>query len=81
MSVIKRVGDTIGGVPLAYAVGGEPVAGTKMGRKPEAQTILPENMTKRQLYKNICDGCECAGCEVMCGFGKEYLKRKADGRL
>lgn len=33
-----------------------------------------DRMPMRTLKANVCEGAPCAGCEVMCGYGRRYLQ-------
>lgn len=66
------------GTPLARA-GDGPFVDETVGR-PAGGTIPDvDRMTMKTLKGYLCEGAPCAGCEVMCGFGKRYLAlRKAE---
>lgn len=38
----------------------------------------PKRLVTSVLKKRLCGDVPCEGCEVMCGFGREWLRRQRD---
>ena len=54
--------------------------GYPRGKEEPANWETPHKMASNTLKRRICGAGMCERCEVMCAFGKEYLKRSKHDR-
>lgn len=70
---------------LGYITNAEIKAANRRVQEPNTErentSYWPNHRTNLSLKAQLCEGYDCSVCDVQCGFGREYLKRVAEGRM